>query len=180
MTHAFFKALLFLGSGSVIHAMSGEQDMRKMGALWGKIPITAKTFMVATHRHRRHPAAGRFLQQGRDPGSARLRPHPVLWVIGWVTAGMTAFYMFRLVYMTFFGESRVSHEAEHHLHESPPSMTVPLMILAALSVVGGWIGVPAVLGGSDRFAQFLEPVIARHAEAAGEAHALSHSHGISG
>src|SRR6266852_4434456 len=109
MTHAFFKALLFLGSGSVIHALSGEQDLRKMGALWGKIPTTAKTFL------------------------------------------MTAFYMFRLVNMTFYGNSRVPHEVEHHIHESPRTMTVPLVALAALSVVGGWIGWPASLGGSNRF-----------------------------
>jgi len=174
MTHAFFKALLFLGSGSVIHAMSGEQDMRKMGALWGKIPITAKTFMVATIAIAGIPPLAGFFSKDAILAAA-FETHPLLWVMGWVTAGMTAFYMFRLVNMTFFGESRVSHEAEHHLHESPPSMTVPLMILAALSVAGGWIGVPAVLGGGDRFAQFLEPVIARHAEAAEEAHALSHA-----
>jgi len=174
MTHAFFKALLFLGSGSVIHAMSGEQDMRKMGALWGKIPITAKTFMVATIAIAGIPPLAGFFSKDAILAAA-FETHPVLWVLGWVTAGMTAFYMFRLVNMTFFGQSRVSHEAEHHLHESPPSMTVPLMILAALSVVGGWIGVPAVLGGGDQFAQFLEPVIAHPAEAAEEAHALSHA-----
>ncbi len=90
---------------------------------------------------------------------------------------MTAFYMFRLVNMTFFGESRVSHDVEHHIHESPSSMTVPLMILAVLSIVGGWIGWPEALGGSDRFAHFLDPVIARHAEvvaAAPEATAIQH------
>jgi NADH-quinone oxidoreductase subunit L len=172
MTHAFFKALLFLGSGSVIHAMSGEQDMRKMGALWNKIPITAKTFMVATIAIAGIPPLAGFFSKDAILAAA-YETHPALWAIGWVTAGMTAFYMFRLVNMTFFGESRVSHEAEHHLHESPSSMTVPLMILAGLSIVGGWIGVPSVLGGSDRFAQWLEPVIAHHAEAAEEAHALS-------
>jgi NADH-quinone oxidoreductase subunit L len=174
MTHAFFKALLFLGSGSVIHAMSGEQDMRKMGALWNKIPITAKTFMVATIAIAGIPPLAGFFSKDAILAAA-YETHPVLWVIGWVTAGMTAFYMFRLVNMTFFGQSRVSHEAEHHVHESPPSMTAPLMILAGLSVVGGWIGIPIVLGGSDRFAKFLEPVIARHAEAAEEAQAVSTS-----
>jgi NADH-quinone oxidoreductase subunit L len=172
MTHAFFKACLFLGSGSVIHAMSGEQDMRKMGALSNKIPTTFRTFLVATVAIAGIPPLAGFFSKDAILAAA-FETHPVLWVIGWITAGMTAFYMFRLVNMTFFGESRVSHEAEHHLHESPSSMTVPLIILAGLSIVGGWIGVPGVLGGSDRFAQWLEPVIAHHAEAAQEAHAMS-------
>jgi len=165
MTHAFFKALLFLGSGSVIHAMSGEQDMRKMGALWGKIPRTAWTFVIAAIAISGIPPLAGFVSKDAILGAA-FDARPLLWVIGFITAGMTAFYMFRLVNMTFFGESRVSHEAEHHLHESPASMTVPLMILAVLSVVGGWIGWPESLGGSDRFAHFLDPVIAKHAEAA--------------
>jgi len=165
MTHAFFKALLFLGSGSVIHAMSGEQDMRKMGALWGKIPITAKTFLVGTIAISGIPPLAGFVSKDAILGAA-FDARPVLWGVGLVTAGMTAFYMFRLVNMAFFGESHVPHDVEHHLHESPPSMTVPLMLLAVLSVVGGWIGWPESLGGSDRFAHFLDPVIARHAEAA--------------
>jgi NADH-quinone oxidoreductase subunit L len=94
---------------------------------------------------------------------------PILWAVGFVTAGMTAFYMFRLVNMTFFGHSHVDHEVDHHIHESPGSMTVPLMILAALSFVGGWIGWPESLGGSDRFAKFLEPVMFQRAEVGGEA-----------
>ena len=96
--------------------------------------------------------------------AASFNARPLLWAIGFITAGMTAFYMFRLVFLTFFGESRVPPEVEHHIHESPSSMTVPLMILALLSVVGGWIGWPESLGGSDRFAQFLDPVIAKQAE----------------
>jgi NADH-quinone oxidoreductase subunit L len=174
MTHAFFKACLFLGSGSVIHAMSGEQDMRKMGALSNKIPTTFKTFLVATVAIAGIPPLAGFFSKDAILAAA-FEMHPALWVIGWVTAGMTAFYMFRLVYMTFFGESRVSHEAEHHLHESPSSMTVPLMILAGLSIVGGWIGVPAALGGGDNFAKFLDPVIVHHAETAEGVHALSQS-----
>jgi NADH-quinone oxidoreductase subunit L len=164
MTHAFFKALLFLGSGSVIHAMSGEQDMRRMGGLWSKIPITAKTFLIATIAISGIPPFAGFVSKDAIL-AASFNARPVLWIVGFITAGLTAFYMFRLVNMTFFGESHVSHEAEHHLHESPPSMTVPLMILAGLSIVGGWIGWPEALGGSDRFAHFLDPVIARHAEA---------------
>ena len=164
MTHAFFKALLFLGSGSVIHAMSGEQDMRQMGALWSKIPKTAWTFMIAAIAISGIPPLAGFVSKDAILGAA-FDARPVLWVVGFVTAGMTAFYMFRLVNMTFFGTSHVSHEAEHHLHESPSSMTVPLMILAFLSVVGGWIGWPESLGGGDWFAHFLDPVIARYPEA---------------
>jgi len=171
MTHAFFKACLFLGSGSVIHALSGEQDMRKMGALWSKIPKTAWTFMLASIAIAGiFPFAGFF---SKDPIlGAAFEHNKILWLIGFLTAGMTAFYMFRLVSMTFFGNSHVSHEAEHHLHESPGSMTVPLVILAALSVVGGWVGWPEALWGSDHFAKFLEPVIATHAEQAAEASSL--------
>jgi NADH-quinone oxidoreductase subunit L len=163
MTHAFFKALLFLGSGSVIHALGGEQDMRKMGALWGKISKTAWTFMIATIAISGIPPLAGFVSKDAIL-AASFNARPLLWGIGFVTAGMTAFYMFRLVFMTFFGESRVPHDVEHHIHESPSSMTVPLMILAFLSIVGGWIGWPESLGGSDHFAHFLDPVIARHAE----------------
>ena len=173
MTHAFFKALLFLGSGSVIHAMSGEQDMRKMGGLWGKIPTTARTFVVASIAISGIPPLAGFFSKDAILGHA-FEYSPILWVLGFVTAGMTAFYMFRLVNMTFFGKSRVDHEVEHHIHESPGAMTVPLVILAALSVVGGWVGWPESLGGSDRFAQFLAPVMAHHGEeAAAAAHASS-------
>jgi NADH-quinone oxidoreductase subunit L len=157
MTHAFFKALLFLGSGSVIHALSGEQDMRKMGALWGKIPATAKTFLVGTIAIAGIPPLAGFFSKDEILGKA-FEQRPGLWAVGLVTAGLTAFYMFRLFYMTFKGNSRVEHDVEHHIHESPRSMTVPLMILAGLSVVGGWIGWPAALGGSNRFARFLDPV----------------------
>jgi NADH-quinone oxidoreductase subunit L len=167
MTHAFFKALLFLGSGSVIHALSGEQDMRKMGALWGKIPTTAKTFVVASVAISGIPPLAGFFSKDAILGHA-FEYSPILWFIGFVTAGMTAFYMFRLVNMTFFGASRVEHDVEHHIHESPGSMTVPLMILALLSIVGGWVGWPESLGGSDRFAKFLEPVIAKHGGEAAE------------
>jgi NADH-quinone oxidoreductase subunit L len=168
MTHAFFKALLFLGSGSVIHAMSGEQDMRKMGALWTKIPTTARTFVVASIAISGIPPLAGFFSKDAILGHA-FEYNKLLWLLGFITAGMTAFYMFRLVNMTFFGTSRVEHEVEHHIHESPSSMTVPLMILAVLSVVGGWVGWPESLGGSDRFAQFLSPVMAKHAEEATEA-----------
>jgi NADH-quinone oxidoreductase subunit L len=153
MTHAFFKGLLFLAAGSVIHAMSGEQDMLKMGGLAKKIPTTYRTMLVATLAIAGIPPLAGFFSKdeilGRTFGVSHL-----LWLVGLFTAGMTAFYMFRLLILTFYGESRVSPEAEHHLHESPASMTVPLIILALLSIVGGWIGI----GG--RFEKFLAPVIA--------------------
>jgi NADH-quinone oxidoreductase subunit L len=174
MTHAFFKALLFLGSGSVIHALSGEQDMRKMGALWGKIPATAKTFLVGTIAIAGIPPLAGFVSKDEILGKA-FEHSRALWVVGFVTAGLTAFYMFRLLYMTFFGASRVEHEVEHHIHESPRTMTVPLMILAVLSVAGGWIGWPASLGGSNRFEKFLEPVVAGRGEVHAEAAAATAS-----
>ena len=172
MTHAFFKACLFLGSGSVIHSLSGEQDMRKMGGLWGKIPTTAKTFVVASIAIAGIPPLAGFFSKDGILGHA-FEYSPILWLVGFITAGMTAFYMFRLVNMTFFGKSRVDHDVEHHIHESPSSMTVPLIILATLATVGGWVGWPESLGGSDRFAKFLEPVMFKHAEEGGEAAAAS-------
>jgi NADH-quinone oxidoreductase subunit L len=158
MTHAFFKALLFLGAGSVIHAMSGEQDLRKMGGLWNKIPITARTFFIATLAICGiFPFAG-FFSKDEILGRAIDR-YFSLWLVGFITAGMTAFYMFRLFFLAFSGYSRADEHVEKHIHESPPSMTVPLMILAGLSIVGGWIGWPGSLGGENRFERFLEPVL---------------------
>jgi NADH-quinone oxidoreductase subunit L len=159
MTHAFFKALLFLGAGSVIHAMSGEQDIRKMGGLWGKIPRTAVTFLIATLAIAGiFPFAG-FFSKDDILGRAFDRFF-LLWIVGFFTAGLTAFYMFRLLFLTFFGYSRADEHVEKHIHESPPAMTVPLIILAALSIIGGWIGWPGALGGENRFERFLEPVLA--------------------
>jgi NADH-quinone oxidoreductase subunit L len=152
MTHAFFKGLLFLAAGSVIHAMSGEQDMRKMGALSRKIRTTYMTMAIATLAIAGIPPLAGFFSKDEILEKAYERS-PGLWLVGWITAGLTAFYMFRLLFMTFWGKSRVDHEVEHHIHESPKSMTVPLTILAALSVIGGWIGI----GG--RFEHFLDPVI---------------------
>jgi NADH-quinone oxidoreductase subunit L len=151
MTHAFFKGLLFLAAGSVIHAMSGEQDMLKMGALAKKIPTTYRTMLIATLAIAGIPPLAGFFSKDEILGRAFGVNH-LLWLVGWITAGVTAFYMFRLLFLTFHGESRVSPEAEHHIHESPASMTVPLVILALLSIVGGWVGI----GG--RFEKFLAPV----------------------
>jgi NADH-quinone oxidoreductase subunit L len=178
MTHAFFKALLFLGSGSVIHAMSGEQDMRKMGGLWGKIPITAKTFLIATLAISGIPPLAGFFSKDTILGAA-YEHSALLWMVGWLTAGLTAFYMFRLVNMTFFGNSRVDHEVEHHIHESPRMMTIPLIVLAVLSIIGGWIGWPSSLGGGERFQAFLNPVIAAApSEAAAKIEGAPHGHGM--
>ncbi|MFZ0420094.1 MAG: NADH-quinone oxidoreductase subunit L [Candidatus Sulfotelmatobacter sp.] len=165
-THAFFKALLFLGAGSVIHSMSGEQDMRNMGDLGHRIPTTHRTMFIATLAIAGiFPFAGFFSKDAilweawsREGGAYRF-----LWAIGYVTAFMTAFYMFRLMYLTFRGRPRMSHEVEHHIHESPISMTAPLVVLALCAIVAGWLGWPHSLGGSDRFTKFLEPVFASEA-----------------
>src|SRR5215472_12493694 len=157
-THAFFKALLFLGAGSVIHAMSGEQDIRKMGGLWRKIPTTARTFGIATLAIAGiFPFAG-FFSKDEILGRAFDRFF-ALWVVGFITAALTAFYMFRLFFLTFIGHCRADEHVEKHIHESPHPMTVPLLILAGLSAIGGWIGWPAVLGGENRFERFLDPVL---------------------
>jgi NADH-quinone oxidoreductase subunit L len=165
-THAFFKALLFLGAGSVIHAMSGEQDMRNMGDLSGKIPVTFRTMLVATLAIAGIPGFAGFFSKDEILWQA-WKYSPYLWAIGFATALMTAFYMFRLIYLTFWSPSRVaSHEIEHHIHESPKSMTMPLVILAFFSITAGYIGVSPSLGGSNQFEKFLEPVFANHVEAA--------------
>jgi len=164
-THAFFKALLFLGAGSVIHAMSGEQDMRNMGALAGKIPVTYRTMLIATLAIAGIPGLAGFFSKDEILWRA-WKYSPYLWAIGFVTALMTAFYMFRLIYLTFWSPSRITdHEVEHHIHESPKSMTVPLVILAFFSITAGYLGVSASLGGSNHFEKFLEPVFANNAEA---------------
>jgi NADH-quinone oxidoreductase subunit L len=166
-THAFFKGCLFLGSGSVIHALHHEQDMRKMGGLAGKLPQTYRTFLLATIAIAGIVPFAGFFSKDQILGSVAAAGHPVLYAIGVVTAAMTAFYMFRLVRMTFAGEFRGIHEKEHHLHESPATMTVPLWILAAGSVVAGLIWVP--FGVSNLFPRFLAPSLAEAPE-----HELSH------
>src|SRR6202522_1827410 len=165
-THAFFKALLFLGAGSVIHSMSGEQDMRNMGDLGHRIPTTHRTMFIATLAIAGiFPFAGFFSKDAilwetwsREGGAYRF-----LWYIGYATALMTAFYMFRLMYLTFHGRPRMDHAVEHHIHESPKSMTWPLVALALCAIGAGWLGWPHSLGGSDRFTKFLEPVFAGEA-----------------
>ncbi len=163
-THAFFKALLFLGAGSVIHAMSGEQDMRKMGDLRGRIPTTYWTMFIATLAITGIPPFAGFFSKDEilwQTWTSEGGAYRILWGIGYITALMTAFYMFRLIYLTFISKPRMSHEVQHHIHESPASMTMPLVVLAVMSLFAGFLGWPHSLGGSDRFAKYLDPVFAR-------------------
>jgi NADH-quinone oxidoreductase subunit L len=158
LTHAFFKALMFLGSGSVIHAMGGEQDIRKMGGLHKHMKITSLTFLIGCLAISGIPGFSGFFS--KDEILAGAFGHgPLLYGIALFAALLTAFYMFRLYFITFRGTFRGTHEQEHHLHESPSAMTIPLIILAILSVIGGFIGVPEALGGKHELAQFLAPVI---------------------
>jgi NADH-quinone oxidoreductase subunit L len=159
MTHAFFKALMFLGSGSVIHAMGGEQDIRKMGGLAKHMPITSRTFFIGCLAISGiAPLSGFF---SKDEILAHVFAHQsMIWFLGVVGAGLTAFYMFRLYFLTFSGNFRGTHEQEHHLHESPVSMTAPLVILAVLAVVGGFVNIPKIFGGGFlALEHFLEPVL---------------------
>jgi NADH-quinone oxidoreductase subunit L len=159
MTHAFFKALLFLGSGSVIHAMSGQQDIRYMGGLKSKLKVTYFTFLIGSIAIAGIPPFSGFFSKDAILLSA-FEDSIFLYVVGVITAALTAFYMFRLVFITFGGSFRGTEEQRHHLHESPLGMTLPLIILAVLSIVGGFVGVPeALLHGGERLNQFLAPVI---------------------
>jgi NADH-quinone oxidoreductase subunit L len=163
MTHAFFKALLFLGSGSVIHAMGGEQDMRKMGGLKKHLPATYRTFLIGSLAIAGIPPLAGFFSKDEILHAAAADHQWVLYGVGLLTAGLTAFYMFRAVNMTFHGSFRGTHEQEHHLHESPPVMTIPLWVLTAGAVLAGFVGIPKLLSfGRDinLFHHFLEPVIA--------------------
>ncbi len=158
MTHAFFKALLFLGSGSVIHAMSNEQDMRLMGGLRRHMPLTWPTFLIGTVALAGiFPFAG-FFSKDEILWKAFSGGGVGLWLLGFLGAGLTAFYMMRLVSLTFFGSNRASDEVKRHIHESPATMTAPLVILAVLSLAGGWIGIPHFMGGANHFERWLEPV----------------------
>jgi NADH-quinone oxidoreductase subunit L len=161
-THAFFKALLFLGSGSVIHSLGGEQDMRRMGALKNKLPITHWTMFIASVAIAGIPGFAGFFSKDEILWQAfsSKQGSTVLWFVGIATAGLTAFYMWRLMNMTFYGKSRVAPEVAAHIHESPATMTVPLTLLAAGSVLAGWLGTPKAWNLGDRFHGFehwLEP-----------------------
>jgi NADH-quinone oxidoreductase subunit L len=178
MTHAFFKALLFLAAGSVIHAMGGEQDMTRMGGLSKKIRWTYLTMLTATLAIAGFPPLAGFFSKDSILLNAYQSEHGgrILYAFGLLTALLTSFYMFRLIFLTFFGKPRFD-EHKVHVHESPKSMLIPLVILALLSIIGGWVAAPAFWGAPDYFAKFLEPVFAQggaaNAEAAeATAHAL--------
>ncbi len=188
MTHAFFKGLLFLAAGSVIHAMGGEQDMRLMGGLRKQIPATYWTMFIATLAIAGIPGFAGFFSKDEILDAAGSGPHAniTLWLLGLAAAGLTSFYMFRLIFLTFFGKPRFD-EHEVHVHESPRNMTVPLMILAFFSIVSGWFAAPHLLGRTDYFEAFLHPVFSAYgvqsgieqgaslAGAAGEAGGISPS-----
>jgi len=158
MTHAFFKALLFLGAGSVIHAMHHEQDIRKMGGLKKKLPITHITFLLGCIAISGIPPFSGFFSKDEILAAA-FAHNKIYWVLGVAGAAMTAFYMFRLYATTFLGTFRGTHDQEHHLHESPKAMTYPLIILAILSVVGGMVGIPELMGGHHKLHHFLSPIL---------------------
>ncbi|MGC1341657.1 MAG: NADH-quinone oxidoreductase subunit L [Candidatus Binataceae bacterium] len=160
MTHAFFKACLFLGAGSVIHSMGGEQDMRKMGGLRHHMPITFLTFLAATLAISGVPPFAGFMSKDEIIWQAFAHGHIAVWVLLLLGAGITVFYMFRQVYMTFFGDFLGTHEQEHHLHESPPSMAYVLVVLGLLSVFGGLVKIPDFIATFKPFEDFLDPVFA--------------------
>lgn len=166
ITHAFFKALLFLGAGSVIHAMSNEQDMRSMGGLKKKLPITFITMLIATIAIAGIPPLSGFFSKDEILAYA-FASNKALWIGGFIGALFTAFYMFRMLFLTFYGKFRGTFEEEKHVHESPLSMTFPLIVLAVLSVIGGLLNLPEVIGGNHGLATFLTPVFADSAAITG-------------
>ncbi len=173
MTHAFFKALLFLGSGSVIHAMGGEQDIRKMGGLSKYMKITNATFLIGCLAIAGIPGLSGFFSKDEILAGAFAKS-PVLYGIGLGTALLTAFYMFRLYATTFKGSFRGTHDQEHHLHESPSAITIPLIILAILSIIGGYVGIPEfIMHGAHSLKEFLAPVFADSNRIL-EAHEVTH------
>jgi NADH-quinone oxidoreductase subunit L len=162
VTHAFFKGLLFLAAGSVIHAMGGEQDMRQMGGLRKKIPVTYWTMFIATLAITGFPPFAGFFSKDEILYSAYAGPfaNKALYALGLSAAMLTSFYMFRLVFLTFFGSPRYD-EHKVRAHEPPKNMLMPLMILAIFSTVGGWFAAPQFWGGQDYFHSFLGPVFAQ-------------------
>jgi NADH-quinone oxidoreductase subunit L len=171
MTHAFFKALLFLGAGSVIHGMGGEQDLRRMGGLRARMPGTFLTMLVGCLAIAGVPGFAGFFSKDEILLHAFAR-HPALWAAGVAGAGLTAFYVFRLFFLCFWGACRAEEAVRHHIHEAPPSMLLPLIVLATLSAVGGLVGLPAGWLWGNRLAAFLAPVLGSgHAPAAAGAHA---------
>jgi NADH-quinone oxidoreductase subunit L len=179
-THAFFKALLFLGSGAVIHALSGEQDLRRMGGLKNELPITYWTFLIGALAIAGVPGLAGFFSKDEILYRTFASGHVLLWAVGLLTSLLTAIYMFRLVFLAFHGTSRAATHpapAAHgshgggHLHDAPPAMALALIVLAAGSVFAGYVGLPAILGGSNWFEHFLEPSFGVHAVAETAEHA---------
>jgi NADH-quinone oxidoreductase subunit L len=177
VTHAFFKALLFLGSGSVIHAMDGEQDIRNMGGLKKHMKITYLTFLIGCIAIAGIPPLSGFFS--KDEILMHVFNYEIygqlFWFLGMLAALMTAFYMFRLLFITFHGEFRGTEKQKHHLHESPALMTIPLVILALLSAFGGMIGLPKIMGATHLLEEFLEPVLETSLRAKPMIHEISHS-----
>lgn len=171
-THAFFKALLFLGSGSVIHAMGGEQDMRFMGGLRKKLPITFITFLLGTLAICGIPPLSGFFSKDEILLNAFIHS-PVLWGLAVISSLITTIYMLRLLFVTFYGKFRGTHDQEHHLHESPASMTIPLVVLCILSVFGGLLNVPEIFGGNAWAHHYFSGMIISVGE--GHGHAVSHA-----
>ena len=176
LTHAFFKALMFLGAGSVIHAMSNEQDLRRMGGLRKSLPITFLTFLIGCLAIAGIPPFSGFFSKDEILTHA-FEHSKVLWAMGLFTAFLTAFYMFRLLFLAFFGEFRGTEEQKHHLHESPASMTLPLIVLAILSAVGGFMGAPMFLNGKHYLADYLAPIFTYSKQINAEAFAETIDHG---
>jgi len=161
-THAFFKALLFLCAGSVMHAMGGELNIQKMGNLKKYMPITYMTMLIASFSIAGVPGLAGFFSKDEILWLAYSGPSSVgklVWLIGTLVAFLTAFYSFRLIFLTFHGSFRGTHEQEHHLHESPKSMTIPLMVLCVGAVAAGWVGIPHLVGGGAHFTEFMKPVL---------------------
>jgi NADH-quinone oxidoreductase subunit L len=159
MTHAFFKGLLFLCAGSVMHALGGEQDMNKMGGLRRKLPITFATMFIATLAIAALPPFSGYFSKDLILDATYESGHISLWILGVITAGLTSFYMFRLIFLTFFGDSRVDSDKEHHIHESPAVMTIPLTVLAILATAGGWVNLPGGWLWGNAFVRFLAPSV---------------------
>jgi NADH-quinone oxidoreductase subunit L len=173
-THAFFKALLFLGSGAVIHALAGEQDLRRMGGLRKQLPVTYWTFVIGALAIAGVPGLAGFFSKDEILYRTFSGGHTLLWAVGLLTSLLTAIYMFRLVYLAFHGQNQGAPGASGahgaHLHDAPPAMAVALVLLAVGSVLAGYVGVPHAFGGSNRIEQFLEPSFT----AGGEAQAADH------
>lgn len=174
VTHAFFKALMFLGAGSVIHALHGEQDIRNMGGLKKFLPITFVTFLLGVLAISGIPPFSGFFSKDEILAQA-FAVSPMIWAGVLVASLLTALYMFRLFFLTFFGTARASEEKMKHIHESPMSMSIPLIILGALSLLGGFIGVPEILGGSHALKEYLAPVFAAAQSLQQHSHHLEHS-----